>query len=212
MAIPKSITIEPSILYFGTPVALISTLNPDGTTNLSPMSSAWALGNRVVLGLSTQGQSFTNLQNHTGLVINLPSGKLWEHIERIAPTTGVQDVPDYKQAQGYTFEGHKFERSGLTSAASETVKPLRVADCPLQLEATLLTQHAMTSVKEDGAMNLTIIETRVQKVHAHASIVIAGTNHVDSLKWQPLLYVFRHYFSTGERLAINFKDEVSGNN
>jgi flavin reductase (DIM6/NTAB) family NADH-FMN oxidoreductase RutF len=37
-------TIEPKILYFGTPVALISSLNEDGTTNLAPMSSFWALG------------------------------------------------------------------------------------------------------------------------------------------------------------------------
>ena len=29
-------TIEPTILYFGTPVALISTLNPDGSPNLAP--------------------------------------------------------------------------------------------------------------------------------------------------------------------------------
>ena len=35
---------EPSILYFGTPVVLISSLNADGTANLAPMSSAsgWA--------------------------------------------------------------------------------------------------------------------------------------------------------------------------
>jgi hypothetical protein len=30
-------TIEPTILYFGTPVALISTLNPDGSPNLAPL-------------------------------------------------------------------------------------------------------------------------------------------------------------------------------
>ena len=35
---------EPSILYFGTPVLLISTLNEDGTVNAAPMSSAWWLG------------------------------------------------------------------------------------------------------------------------------------------------------------------------
>jgi len=29
--------IEPKILYFGTPVALISTLNPDSSTNLAPI-------------------------------------------------------------------------------------------------------------------------------------------------------------------------------
>jgi flavin reductase (DIM6/NTAB) family NADH-FMN oxidoreductase RutF len=34
------VTIEPSILYLGTPVVLISTLNEDGGANIAPMSSA----------------------------------------------------------------------------------------------------------------------------------------------------------------------------
>jgi flavin reductase (DIM6/NTAB) family NADH-FMN oxidoreductase RutF len=44
-------TIEPKIRYFGTPVALISSLNEDGATNLAPMSSFWALGGTLVLGV-----------------------------------------------------------------------------------------------------------------------------------------------------------------
>ncbi|GAN77081.1 hypothetical protein [Acidisphaera rubrifaciens] len=47
------ITITPSVLYVGTPVALITTLNPDGTTTISPMSSAWMLFDRVVLGMTS---------------------------------------------------------------------------------------------------------------------------------------------------------------
>src|SRR6202042_1082484 len=35
---------EPSILYFGTPVVLISSANEDGSANLAPMSSAFWLG------------------------------------------------------------------------------------------------------------------------------------------------------------------------
>jgi len=35
-------TIEPKILYFGTPVALISSLNENGNTNLAPIVSFWA--------------------------------------------------------------------------------------------------------------------------------------------------------------------------
>jgi flavin reductase (DIM6/NTAB) family NADH-FMN oxidoreductase RutF len=35
---------EPSILYFGTPVVLISTVNEDGSHNLAPMSSVFWLG------------------------------------------------------------------------------------------------------------------------------------------------------------------------
>ena len=210
MEIFESITIKPSVLYFGTPVALISTLNPNGSTNLSPMSSAWALGNRVILGLGGDGQAFANLSRCAELVINLPSEGLWEKVERIAPTTGKQPVPTYKQAQGYRFEAQKFMRAGLTPLASETVTPLRVADCPLQLEAIMLTHHSLTPVEQDGDMNMPIVEARVSRVHAHPNIMIPGTNYVDTKKWKPLLYVFRHYFTTGERLAVNFKDEVLG--
>ena len=45
------LTREPAILYFGTPVVLISTLNPDGSANLAPMSSIFWLGWRCMIGL-----------------------------------------------------------------------------------------------------------------------------------------------------------------
>lgn len=49
----EHIEIKPSVLYVGTPVVLITSLNPDGTTNISPMSSVWALYDRIVLGLTS---------------------------------------------------------------------------------------------------------------------------------------------------------------
>ncbi len=49
----EHIEIMPSVLYVGTPVVLITTLNPDGTTNISPMSSAWMLFDRAVLGTTS---------------------------------------------------------------------------------------------------------------------------------------------------------------
>ena len=54
-AAEQHVQIEPSILYFGTPVVLLSTLNEDGSPNLAPMSSAWALGYTVMLGLGASG-------------------------------------------------------------------------------------------------------------------------------------------------------------
>src|SRR5687767_15634841 len=55
-------TIEPTILYFGTPVALISSLNEDGSANLAPMSSVWWLGWSCMLGLGQMGQTSANLE------------------------------------------------------------------------------------------------------------------------------------------------------
>jgi len=64
--------ITPSVLYFGTPVGLISTLNRDGTTNLSPVSSLFALGQRYAVGLGAGGQAAANLIDCPELVVNLP--------------------------------------------------------------------------------------------------------------------------------------------
>ena len=73
---PQSIQIQPSILYYGTPVALITTLNADGTPNISPMSSSFSLGDRVVLGMAESGQGLDNLRRTGECVINLPSQTL----------------------------------------------------------------------------------------------------------------------------------------
>ena len=70
---PAHLTVKPSVLYYGTPVSLISTLNPDGAPNLSPMSSSWALGNRIVLGMATNGRCFLNIARTLECVINMPS-------------------------------------------------------------------------------------------------------------------------------------------
>ena len=52
---------NPSILYFGTPVVLISTKNENGTDNLAPMSSIFWLGWRCVIGLAAASKTTQNL-------------------------------------------------------------------------------------------------------------------------------------------------------
>ena len=54
---PSHVIAQPETLYVGTPAYLIASENPDGTTNLAPASSYWALGNMLVLGLETDGQT-----------------------------------------------------------------------------------------------------------------------------------------------------------
>lgn len=44
-------SIQPKILYYGAPVILLTTLNEDGSSNISPLSSSWALGECIVLGI-----------------------------------------------------------------------------------------------------------------------------------------------------------------
>ncbi|HYD80897.1 MAG TPA: flavin reductase family protein [Paucimonas sp.] len=206
---PQTLVIEPSILYFGTPVALISTLSEDGTTNLSPISSLWALGRRIVLGMGCSGLGAENLMRGGECVINLPSAALWRQVESIGRATGRDPVPEHKRAMGYVHEADKFSRAGLTPAASEEVAPLRVLECPLQIEARLLQAHRPAGWPHDpDATAFVMLETQALRVHAHCDIVVPGTHHIDTSAWEPLLYVFRHYFGTGGRLGANFRAEA----
>src|ERR1700746_2429901 len=125
-------TIEPTILYFGTPVALISTLNPDGSPNLAPMSSGWWLGWSCMLGLGQMGQTSDNLIRTRECVINLPSEDQVLNVDRLALTTGKDPVPEKKRQWGYRHEPNKFEIAGFTPMQSESGAPPRVLQCPIQ--------------------------------------------------------------------------------
>src|SRR5262245_33046207 len=92
-------TITPTILYFGNPVAIVSSVNPDGSPNLAPLSSFWELGWTMVLGLLADTQTFANFESHRDCVVNIPSPDLWEAVERLAPLTGKHPVPPEKAAK-----------------------------------------------------------------------------------------------------------------
>ncbi|HEY8384387.1 MAG TPA: flavin reductase family protein [Microvirga sp.] len=207
---PATRVIAPSVHYFGTPVALVTTLNPDGTPNISPMSSAWALGDRIVLGLSSHGQGAENAVRHGSCVVNIVPAHLWESVERLARTTGRQAVPAHKAAAGYYHEPRKFEAAGLTPLPSDLVAPPRIAECPLQYEATVVAAHAPGGGRWEvgGANDFCILEVQVARVHAHEAIAIPGTDRIDASKWHPLLYVFRHYVAAGRHLGRTFKAEA----
>ncbi|MBJ6764151.1 flavin reductase family protein [Myxococcaceae bacterium JPH2] len=206
--LPPHRVIAPRILYFGTPVVLLSTLQEDGSPNLSPLSSAWALDDRLVLGLGDMGQGLANLKRTREAVVNLPSAAQWSQVEALAPTTGRNPVPEAKLAMGYSHEPRKFQRAGFTPIASETVAPPRVGECPLQLEAVLLNVHPATALPGEVDPGFAIVELRVTRVHAHERITVPGTHHVDVEQWQPLLYVFRHYMGTSPGLGRNFRAET----
>jgi flavin reductase (DIM6/NTAB) family NADH-FMN oxidoreductase RutF len=201
------VAIRPSVLYLGTPVVLVSTLNPDGRANLSPMSSAWALGDRFVLGMAIDSQGGDNVLRERELVLNCPSPELWPKVEAIARGTGRNPVPAHKAEIGYRHDPDKFATAGLTPQPSDLVSPPRVAECPIQLEARLVQAHP-AGLRAGSPPSFRILEVEVVRTHVRRDLVIEGTHHVDTARWSPLLYVFRHYFGTGPDLGRTFKAEA----
>ena len=192
---------EPAILYFGTPVLLISTVNEDGSVNLAPMSSVFWLGWRAVLGLSASSQTTQNLLRTGQCVLNLPSVDLVGAVNQLARTTGTDPVPPWKAQAGYRTERGKFALAGLTPEAAETVAPARVRECPVQLEAVLEAHHSLAENDATQRGRLLTLEVGVQRVHLADSIVMAGDpNRVDPEKWRPLIMSFQQFYGLGPKV------------
>lgn len=184
---------QPETLYVGTPAYLIATENADGTANLSPASSYWALGSMLVLGLEAAGQTAQNLLERPDITVNFPSGDLWKAVLRLDGTTGRDPVPPGKPR--YRFEPDKFAAARLTPQSSDLVRVPRAAECRLQFEARV--RRATPGL--DGSYYM--VEAEVLRVHADPDILKPGTGLPDPRRWSPLVYQFRHFFETGAELG-----------
>jgi flavin reductase (DIM6/NTAB) family NADH-FMN oxidoreductase RutF len=192
---------EPPILYFGTPVALISTVNEDQSYNLAPMSSIFWLGWRCMLGLGTASQTVQNINRTGECVLNLPSVAMVGAVNRLALTTGRNPIPAGKLQKGYRYEKEKFETAGLTPAPSETVLAPRVAECLVQMEAKLVATHRVGEDEPLQAGRIVSFEMRIQRVYLHPSILMEGhNNRVDPDKWRPLIMSFQQFYGLGQQV------------
>ena len=198
-------SIDPSILYLGTPVVLISTLNEDGSANLAPMSSAWWLGMSCMLGLGSRGKTIENLQREKECVLNLPSVDMVNHVDCLALTTGKNPVPEYKIKKNFRYEPLKFETAGLTPIASDLVQAPRALECPIQLEAKVENIYTLGQPKDF----LSTIEVAIIRTHIDENLLNPQKrHHIDPDKWHPLIMNFLEFYGLGKQVHPSRLAEV----
>lgn len=202
---PAFLTIQPKVLYFGTPVALITSIDKNGQPNIGPISSLWALGNNLVLGLGCDSKTYQNIIEVKEFVVNLPSADLFENIEKISNLTGMNPVPSNK-IEKYRYEEDKFLAGNFQSMAAEVVCAPAIANCPIQLEC-ILQNHVIIESSVDFIPLVASLHVKVVNVRVHENLVI-NQSHIDPSKWSPLIYNFRHYYALGEKMGKNFRAEV----
>lgn len=188
-------------------MVLITTENEDGSFNIAPMSSAWWLGNRCMLGLATVSHTTRNLLRTKQCVLNLPSDDMRDYVNALARTTGTPNVATaepasglvfFKKMNGYKSVHDKFEHAGLTPQGAECVRPARIAECPAQMEAELVGVHKMFQ-DLDSDMTLAL-EVKVLRTHVHDNIRMAGhRNRIDPDLWRPMIMSFQELYGLGPK-------------
>lgn len=194
-------TIEPAILYFGTPVVLVSSLNEDGSPNVAPMSSAWWLGWSCLLGFGARSKTPANILRTGECVLNLPSVDQVGAVDRLARLTGSNPVPPHKVAMGYQYEPDKLGVAGLTAEESQIVAPPRIRECPVQLEAVLENSHPIAESDPARKGNLIALEVRIVRVHIEEHLLLEGhENRIDPDAWRPLIMSFCQFYGLDARV------------
>lgn len=197
--------IQPKIMYFGTPVVLISTLNEDGTPNLAPISSAWWLGQNCMIGMGTSSKTVENLRREKQCVLNLPSADMVNAVDCLALTTGKNPIPEYKNKMNFIYEPNKFERAGLTKMDSELVNAPRAKECPVHLEALVKREHHFGNENS----KLAGIELEIIRMHIEEELLNSEKRHyIDSDKWKPLIMSFCEFYGTGNKIHRSRLAEV----
>lgn len=114
-----------------------------------------------MLGLGAASQTTRNLLRTSQCVLNLVSDTQHAAVNLLARTTGTpEETPHgssgyghFKRVNGYRYVKDKFGHAGLTQMEAELVVPMRVAECPAQMEAVLVAVHGMAvegEEKEEG--------------------------------------------------------------
>ncbi|SCO42558.1 uncharacterized protein FFNC_08590 [Fusarium fujikuroi] len=172
--------ITPAIMYWGTPVALITTTNEDGTANIGPISSVWWLGHRCLLGLASGSQTTLNLFRTKHCVINLPSADMAHYINPIAKTTGTPTVPSRQERPRL----HPLQR-----------QPPRISECPVQMEAELTNSMDLMQEVPDRKGRLVAIEIKILRTHVRHDLRMEGyANRIDPDRWRPLIMSFQEFY------------------
>lgn len=174
------------------PIAFVSTIAEDGTANLAPYSFFNAFSsnppilvfssNRRVSNNTTK-DTLANVQANGEVVINVVNHAI---VHQMAVTSVEFDSSI-----------SEFEKAGLTPIASETIRPFRVKESPVQYECKV--KDIITLGEHGGAGHLVICE--VIKLHISED-VIDERNRIDPQKLDLMGRMGRAYYVRASGDAI----------
>lgn len=178
LTIDTSVTKNPKLHHYllgavgPRPICFASTIDKDGNRNLAPFSFFNVFSSNPPIAVFSPANSgrtgepkdtLLNVQEVPEVVINIVNYDV-VHQMSLASSPYGKDVDE-------------FVKSGLTPIVSETIRPFRVKECPVQMECKVIEVKALG--EGGGAGNLVICE--VLKIHI-AEEILDSEQMIDQVK------------------------------
>nr|WP_294859614.1 flavin reductase family protein [uncultured Fluviicola sp.] len=154
------------------PIAFASTIDENGVNNLSPFSffNVFSAAPPILIfsparngRTNTTKDTYNNVKKIPEVVINIVNMDILHQMSLSSSPFG--------------SEVDEFVKAGLTPIASDTIRPMRVLEAPVQFECKVLEVRELGD--QGGAGNLVICE--VTKIHIHEEI-LAEDGTIDQKK------------------------------
>lgn len=156
------------------PIALVSTLGPDGVRNVAPFSFFSGVSSRppllsIAIGAGRSGEKDTlrNIRATREFVVNVVSEPL-----AAAMVASSGDYPP---------DVDEFEVAGLTPVPSDKVRCPRVGESPVQAECVLA-----QLVEQPGGSDATLVIGRVLRFHVARAVLDRASGTVDPRLLRPV--------------------------
>ena len=171
------------------PIAFASTIDSAGNVNLSPFSFFNVFSaNPPIMIFSPARRGRDNTTKHT-----------YENVLQVKEV--VINIVNYDIVQQMSLSSteygkgvNEFEKAGLTPLASQTIKPPRVAESPVQFECRV--NEVISLGTEGGAGNLVICE--VLKMHINEAILDAD-GKIDPVKLDAVSRMGGNWYSRAKQ-------------
>jgi len=167
------------------PIAFASTIDSEGKVNLAPFSffNVFSANPPILVFSPARSGRDNTTKNTLDNVLSVPET--------------VINMVDYKLVQqmslastAYPKGVNEFVKAGLTEVPSETIKPPRVAESPVQMECKVIEVKALGD--QGGAGNLVICE--IIRIHISESI-LGEDNVIDPIKMDQVARMGANWYS-----------------
>ena len=175
---------------YPTPAALITSVAPDGRTNIIALGEVYnlSLSAPTIVGVSIRKERYSHelIAASGEFVVNMPTARMWRVVDRCGTTSGRQV--------------DKFAEFGLTPVPASRVRPPLIAECPVNFECRVI------GIEETGDHDS--FQGQVVATHVDSALLDeTGRLQTERMDVLCLMYNFNaraEYWSLGRKLGDAF--------
>ncbi|AOG60849.1 hypothetical protein SHELI_v1c09000 [Spiroplasma helicoides] len=185
--------INSKTIYWGFPVCLITSIDENKITNITPISSIYNVNDTLMIGINVNSKAYANINLNKNIILNIIPENMWSQVENIAKYSSNID----NKNRLYTNEKDKIGKFKLIQSHFDDIK---------YIDNSLIYIEAQYNEKivANGIANINYI---VKNIYVKKDL-LDDDKYIIEDKLDVIIYQFRNYKKLSKKvLGKSFRYE-----